>query len=246
MAIEKLSKWDLSVEFLLYEAAALIVGIDPLKIRTNTEPSRDNPRIYDYHKHPLIKPAVDRMTRDLLDGYDLYSAMQKGKWTHSAAEPNSQSILRTREMEIVPLKIGSWCLPLDQVTQAALDACDFDGGVYETAKFTRTELSRWLSANRLKSAYGFDLGLQTAQATAGDSKLIGARWPAHETNALTALRLATVKFWANYDPIDSNTAPFNEDVAEWLVKEHHISATLANSMATISRADGLKKGPRPK
>lgn len=73
---------------------------------------------------------------------------------------------------------------------------------------------------------------------------VGARWPAHETKALTALRLAAVKWWAQYDPSQPDTAPTNETVTAWLVAEHGVSATLASSMATILRADDLKLGPR--
>ena len=82
---------------------------------------------------------------------------------------------------------------------------------------------------------------QPVQANGG-----GARWPAHETKNLTALRLAAVKFWSNYHPNDPATAPTNGAVSEWLVKEHDLSPTLAGAMATILRADQLKTGPRPK
>jgi hypothetical protein len=247
MEIEHLSKWDLSVEFMLYEAAALIVGIDPVEICISTEPAHDNPRIYDYHDHPEIKPAVDRMKRDFFSAMDLYLAMRNGEWKHSSAEPLPESVLRRREMEIIPLRIGSWCLPLDPATQAALDTWQVEeDGTYETAKFTRTELSRWLSVNCLKSVYGFDLELTKTVTPVDDAKLAGARWPAHETKNLTALRLAAVKWWTNYSPNDPTTAPKNEVVIEWLIKAHDLSPTLAGAMATILRADKLKTGPRPR
>lgn len=74
----------------------------------------------------------------------------------------------------------------------------------------------------------------------------GARWPRHETKNLIALRMAAVKFWANYDPQDPGTAPTNAAVVEWLQEEHGIRTSTAEGMATILRADGLKAGPRPK
>lgn len=76
--------------------------------------------------------------------------------------------------------------------------------------------------------------------------LASAPWPKHETEKLRALRTAAVRFWSNYDPNDPTTAPKNEAVIEWLETEYKglISSTLANYMATILRADGLKTGPR--
>lgn len=71
-----------------------------------------------------------------------------------------------------------------------------------------------------------------------------ARWPAHETEKLTALRLAAVKFWANYNPARPDTAEKSETVSEWLQTEHNIARTVADAMASILRPDNLKTGPR--
>ena len=73
-----------------------------------------------------------------------------------------------------------------------------------------------------------------------------ARWPSHETKKLTALRLAAVKFWSNYDPAQPDTAPKNEAVAEWLHEMHGIRAAPAAEMASILRPDSLPTGPRKK
>ena len=82
----------------------------------------------------------------------------------------------------------------------------------------------------------------------GRSKGLAAKWPEHETEKLRALRMAAVRFWSNYDPNDPDTASKNEEVSEWLQTEYKglIHKTLADSMATILRADGLKTGPRKK
>ena len=72
----------------------------------------------------------------------------------------------------------------------------------------------------------------------------GPRWPDHETKKLTALRLAALKFWSNYDPEQPDTAPKNEAVIEWLQKEHGIGATPAAEMASILRPEKLRTGPR--
>lgn len=69
-------------------------------------------------------------------------------------------------------------------------------------------------------------------------------WPDHETSKLQALRLAAIRFWKNFDPTDPSTAPTNEDVSNWLQREHKLSASLSDAMATILRIDGLRTGPR--
>ena len=247
MAIVNLSKWDFAIEFMLYEAAALIVGLEPAEIYTSTKPDRDNDRIYDYHEHPQIKPVVDRMKLDYFAASELYAAMRKGKWPYSSDEPLSESVLRTREMEIVPLKIGSWCLPLDPATQAIFDNLELDGGVYETVKFTRSELSRWLSANCLNSVYQF--GHRQPDAHPAST----TRWPwgNHHTELLGHLEAAASEFWLSYNPENARaTAPKNKTVIAWLVarripgQKKEISSQMANAIASMLRPDDLPTGPR--
>lgn len=182
-----LSKWDYANEFLLYEAAALIAGIDPAAIYTETKPASDNPRIYDYHEHPLIKPVVDRMKFSFHEACDLYFAMHKGHWHHDSDEPMPELVLRSREMEAIPLEICSKLLPFDPTTQRALDAwLDYgDTADYETRKFTRVELSRWLSINRLVSVYSFDL--ESSKATMRSSNSSAESGELTEMNTMKAL-----------------------------------------------------------
>lgn len=73
----------------------------------------------------------------------------------------------------------------------------------------------------------------------------GEKWPwgEYETDLLRKLAGAADRFWRLYDPSDPSTAPTNEHVEEWLVKEGVAKRTAA-IMATILRADGLRPGPR--
>ena len=52
-----------------------------------------------------------------------------------------------------------------------------------------------------------------------------------------------MKFWANYNPAEPDTAPKNEDVSAWLQEERGIARTVADTMASILRPDLLKPGP---
>lgn len=68
-------------------------------------------------------------------------------------------------------------------------------------------------------------------------------WGNHETDLLRKLSEAAIKFWKNYDPEDASTAPTNQQVIDWL-KSQRVSERVAQTMATILRADGLPTGPR--
>ena len=85
---------------------------------------------------------------------------------------------------------------------------------------------------------------QHATALTASTPSMSARWPQHETKKLTALRLAAVRFWSNYDPTQPDTAPKNEEVSQWLQREHGIGAAPAAEMASILRPESLKTGPR--
>ena len=73
----------------------------------------------------------------------------------------------------------------------------------------------------------------------------GGKWPwgDHETELLRHLAEAAERFWTNYDPEQPDTAPTNEQVADWLVSRG-VSKNLATSIATILRADNLPAGRR--
>lgn len=68
-------------------------------------------------------------------------------------------------------------------------------------------------------------------------------WGAHETALLRHLAAAASYLWANYDPSEPDTAPTNKMVSNWL-QDQGVTERIAESMATILRADGLRTGPR--
>lgn len=69
-------------------------------------------------------------------------------------------------------------------------------------------------------------------------------WGNHDTQKLRILAEAAKHWWVNYDPADATTAPTVRQVADWLVTEKGVGKGLADAMAAILRADGLKPGPR--
>jgi hypothetical protein len=103
----------------------------------------------------------------------------------------------------------------------------------------RSEMVKWLKTNSLPSVYEFDL-------TKKQNQQITGRWPwgEHHTELLGHLEAAAIKWWTNYDPADRTTAPRNEDVTSWLMKEYKLSEKMASAIASILRPDDLPTGPR--
>lgn len=74
-----------------------------------------------------------------------------------------------------------------------------------------------------------------------------SRWPwgDHHTELLGHLDAAARRYWgARYDPSDTSTASTNATVSEWLQIERKVSRTMADSIASMLRPDGLPTGPR--
>ena len=93
---------------------------------------------------------------------------------------------------------------------------------------------------------GFDATLGHVASPDGEHAIIErAKWPwgTYETTLLRALADAAERFWVNFDPTDSTTAPRNEEVIAWLDRRG-VSVNVAKAMATILRPDGLPTGPR--
>lgn len=83
------------------------------------------------------------------------------------------------------------------------------------------------------------------QEIAATKSAAGHRWPwgDYETEALRKLADAVARYWVAYDPADPSTANTNETVKGWL-KQHGVADRVAEVMAQIIRADGLRPGPR--
>jgi hypothetical protein len=77
------------------------------------------------------------------------------------------------------------------------------------------------------------------------SRELNGSWPwgQYETNLLRELAAAANKFWVNFDSADPTTAPTNAEVEKFLI-DRGVSGRMAEYMAQMLRADGLRPGPR--
>lgn len=104
-----------------------------------------------------------------------------------------------------------------------------------TPRFRRVDVEAWAK----------DVGIRLPHLGTVSQR---GRWPwgDYETERLRILAKAVEKFWVLYAPGERDTAPRNEDVAKWLKKKGISSGTMAESMATILRADDAPRGRRSK
>lgn len=129
---------------------------------------------------------------------------------------------------------------LSSVAMEKGQVVDSGSSDFEQQRFTRKELSRWLSAIEVKSGYPFD------RDRSADTPGLAGRWPwgNHHTELLGHLEAAARRFWVEYDPSDTTTAPTNVTVSDWLKKERKVSGQMADAIASMLRPDGLPTGPR--
>lgn len=89
----------------------------------------------------------------------------------------------------------------------------------------------------------FEKTYMSSTATPEPSRPSLYPWGDHNTRLLTKLSDAAIALWSRYDPLDPSTAPTNEQVQDWLITRN-VPKRIAETMATMLRADGLKMGRR--
>jgi hypothetical protein len=136
-----------------------------------------------------------------------------------------------------------------RIAEANYRNVDFDGETFNHSKMSipsipNREISTHLFYDWAKSIE-WELPQRFPKSLANLKVVIQSvyPWGNHNTKLLTKLSEAAIKFWSLYDPTQPDTAPKNEEVSDWLIKEG-ASKTLAEAMATILRADGLRTGRR--
>jgi len=84
---------------------------------------------------------------------------------------------------------------------------------------------------------------ERSSAAASEAPANAWPWGAYETELLHKLAAAVARYWVRYDPKDPSTGPLSKEVTAWLI-EQGVAERVAEIMAQIIRADGLRTGPR--
>ena len=232
MSNTTLRHWDFATHFTGEEAAALIMGIDPNLPKSEVDTT-----------YPIVermRSAYQTALADAIWAYEFKNGAGRDQSLVDISE-KSNGLYSYRMFHI-----SGYDFHLFR-TQADHWLNDQDESSFDAQKFTREELARWLSAIGMKSDYQFnDLHITVGLAQNSNNKNNGAKWPwgEYETKLLQHLEAAANRFWVKYDPTDPSTAPINKDVSTWLQDHRALSKSMADSIATILRVDGLKTGPR--
>jgi hypothetical protein len=224
--VESLKHWNYAQQFSGFEAAALIVGINP---NDTIMPDMDQSgmkvvleRLELNYQHAMMKHAHESLNMTI-DGYEV----SENGFAFALTSLNLNRLRLLNDSDDENTLFAEWLL-------------DEKASSFGAQRFSRDEIADWLDACQLDSVYPF----RTAH---NSSHINGAgHWPwgNHHTENLGHLEAAALKFWVNYDPSDTSTAVTNKSVADWLIKERKVSQKMANSIASILRADGIPTGPR--
>lgn len=225
-----LSHWDSAEAFSGEEAAALVLGLDPL------DPQAELWK---------IKPVLARMAESFRISQSFVSMGATPDEFRSRRKSCPYGLVSIL-FELFPVQqTCPW--PGDPYKIYELpNRLTGPDGEFPVQKFARTELHRWLSYAGLRSVYQFELcPAKSSEEVPVIATTIGTICPFgnHNTELLGWLSRAAIKFWSNYDPSDKATAPTNKQVIDWLVDQGVTNRT-AQAMATILRADGLQTGRR--
>lgn len=216
-----LSHWDFAEHFSGYDAAALILGVEPRKSEN------DKGR---------IRVVTDRMGLHYLNAFNrLYQECPVLDWDlHNIESPRK---IELHSVQMKELHSDAWRRRVDVPLVAWLEG---PHSSFNHQEFERDAIVGWLRQIGMTSAYPFD---RTCESVT-ESK--GKRWPwgEHHTELLGHLEAAAKRFWSAYDPSDTSTANTNATVSGWLQTERKVSRTMADAVASILRADGLPTGPR--
>lgn len=221
--MDNLEHWDFAEQFSGYDAAALILGMEPRESDT------------EQHK---VRVVTERMALDYKNTI--------AKSLHLAWGEPERFLMSTETIQLVEFSSV-------QLEKLSFEFFQYDAEVpyhdwlqdlkrnrFDYQEFSRSTIVNWLKDSRQKSIYRFDRG------ATDHLPIRSGRWPwgDHHTEALGHLEAAALRFWVNYDPSDATTANTNATIVNWLQDERKVSGKLAEAIASMLRADGLRTGPR--
>ena len=217
-----LSHWDFAESFSGYDAAALILGLEP------RESENDQGR---------VNVVMDRMAKHYSNG--IAELEWEGTDPEQRDEDDPKKLVGLASVKMSELTRLDFLYGADAPLHEWLS--EPKKRKFEDQVFDRHSIVRWVKAIGMKSVYQFHLKQpDAAQNTPG-------RWPwgNHHTELLGHLEAAAREFWVNYNADSAKaTAPKNDTVVKWLKTEHKVSDAMAKAIATMLRPDGLPTGPR--
>ncbi len=239
-----LSHWDFAEQFSGYEAAALMLGLEP------AESSDDQWR---------VRIVTERMELHYNNALSRLRWEKDGFSELLGSDRNPPKTHPPLDKDFKPDPEAGWPVELESAEMELLHRRSFLYGEetpfiewlgdkrrnnFDNQRFNRYRIVLWLKAIKMKSSYAFDQPDPEA-AIAKASPPAHTRWPwgNHHTQELGHLEAAAKEFWTTYDPEKPSSAPKNVVVSNWL-QARGVTKDKADAIASILRADGLPTGPR--
>jgi hypothetical protein len=111
-------------------------------------------------------------------------------------------------------------------------------------RYTSEELAQIAEA-KTKAASASATRVRPTSSLKNEHQIAGPwPWGTYETKLLRNVAAAVQEFWTKYEPGKPRTAPTNAQVIKWLCARN-VSQRNAEIIATVIRADGAPRGPRP-
>lgn len=212
-----LSHWDFAENFLGFEAAALILGLDP------SESAGDEHR---------VRVVMERLELD-------YSRAVEGAWAeHIPFDVLSRGTSRVDDF-LVSVELDQLWRDASEGRDAPLDAwlADKRKPQFGNQKFSRNAIAAWLKAIGMKSGYHFDM--QAGDSVTGDQDDVD---PSDLPNELQA---ANIAYRAVLNGYGASSATFRNRLIEFLNKNNpDLPQEAVERIATVANPDkqrGRKK-----
>lgn len=208
-----LSHWDFAAEFTGYEAAALILGVEPVKWLTDEHRVRvvENRLEHDYER------AIAQAKTESI-GFD---------WPE---------IIQPRVGLLVSIKLDELWRDAAEGMDAPLNDWLYDQfkPLFSSQKFSRKELATWLHSAGMKSVYPFELAHGPTPSNGDQLDIDPADFPEE-------LQVANIAFRAVSNGFGDSATTFKNRLIEYLEKNYPtLNSEAVARIATVANPDKVR------
>ena len=231
MKNDVLSYWRMVDPLTVKQAAALIGGCNPSEVRyENVGPSylETKDGITSNEGIERVQAAYAALTNAIKDG-KLGANVRFTAWPHDGWLEIDEDERLTSDVSLNPEEWDTDIVGLKLIKR--------QGFVYRVnPDWDKTTISVETLNDWLRQR-GFPPLFSEFSESTGEPDSGPWPWGGYTTKHLKTIAEVVKEFWSTYDPEQPDTAPTNSEVQDWLMSERGVSKKIAESMATICRAD---------
>jgi hypothetical protein len=233
-----LSNWSYADDFMPFEAACLIVGLDPAESTEDQRVSHVMRRMEKAYEITLEEATWDVWGAPEDEDLAAYCPPYAPDQSHVPLPSLKLEASRYAWTEKGSEEIKDWLK-------------DAKAQNFNEQRFSARVLGNWVASSGLKSAFSFvgeanqgsvSESLQTPSGTPQDHE-VAISFGRHRTHLLALLADVSERYWSRYDPADPSTAPTNEMVIEWLIARGVSRSGRRNDGYDSSRGRAADRAP---